>query len=83
MQLLNKGGIKVKKASIQSFFTFVQEQCLWFSEEGTGNLDTWGNIGKQVKTYYTLHCPEIVTTDPLSLWNVIKGALDPAHKPEG
>ena len=83
MQLLNKGGIKVKKASIQSFFTFVQEQCLWFPEEGTGNLDTWENIGKQVKTYYTLHCPEIVEADTLSLWNVIKGALDPAHKPEG
>jgi len=28
LQLLNKRGIKVKKASIQSFFTFVQEQCL-------------------------------------------------------
>ena len=83
MQLLNKGGIKVKKASIQSFFTFVQKQCLWFPEEGTGNLDTWENIGKQVKTYYTLHCPEIVEADTLSLWNVIKGALDPAHKPEG
>ena len=83
MQLLNKGGIKVKKASIQSFFTFVQKQCLWFPEEGTGNLDTWENIGKQVKTYCTLHCPEIVAADTLSLWNVIKGALDPAHKPEG
>ena len=48
-----------------------------------GNLDTWENVGKQVKTYYTLHCPEKVTTDTLSLWNMIKGALDPAHKSEG
>jgi len=82
LQLLNKRGIKVKKASIQSFFTFVQEQCLWFPEEGTDNLDTWENVGKQVKIYYTLHCPEKVTTDTLSLFNMIKDALDHAHKSE-
>ena len=40
LQLLNKRDIKVKKASIQSFFTFVQEQCPWFPEEDTVNLDT-------------------------------------------
>ena len=33
MQLLNRRGIKVKKTSIQSFFTFVQEQCPWFPED--------------------------------------------------
>ena len=27
LQLLNKRGIKVKKANIHSFLTFVQEQC--------------------------------------------------------
>ena len=56
LQLLNKRGIKVK-VSIQSFFTFVQEQCVWFPEEGTGNLDTWENVGKQVKSYYTFALP--------------------------
>ena len=40
LQLLNKRGIKVKKASVQSFFTFVQEQCPWFPEEDTIDLDT-------------------------------------------
>ena len=50
LQLLNKREIKVKKASIQSFFTFVQEQCPWFPEEGTVNLDIWGKVGKQLKT---------------------------------
>ena len=50
LQLLNKREIKVKKASIQSFFTFVQEQCPWFPEEGTVNLDTWEKVGKQLKT---------------------------------
>ena len=33
MQLLNHRVIKVKKTSVQSFFTFVQEQCPWFPED--------------------------------------------------
>ena len=63
LQLLNKRGIKVKKANVQSFFTFVQEQCPWFPEEGTVNLETWEKVRKQLKTYYILHvrkgCPLI------------------------
>ena len=78
MQLLNKRGIKSKKANIHSFFTFVQEQCPWFAEEGTVNLDTWEKVGKQLKTYYTQHGPEKVPTDAFSLWNMIRDALDPA-----
>ena len=62
MQLLNKRGIKSKKANIHSFFTFVQEQCPWFAEEGTVNLDTWEKVGKQLKIYYTQDGPEKVTT---------------------
>ena len=77
-----KRGIKVKKASVQSFFTFVQEQCPWFPEEGSVNLDTWEKVGKQLKTYYTLHGPEKVPTDTFSLWNIIRDALDPAHESE-
>ena len=67
LQLLNKRGIKVKKASVQSFFTFVQEQCPWFPEGGTVNLKTWEKVGKQLKTYYTQHGPERVPTDTSSL----------------
>ena len=77
-----KRGIKVKKASVQSFFTFVQEQCPWFPEEGSVNLDTWEKVGKQLKTYYILHGPEEVPTDTFSLWNMIRDALDPAHESE-
>ena len=65
MQLLNKRGIKVKKANIHCvffFFTFVQEQCPWFPEESTINLDTWEKVGKQLKIYYTQDGPEKVTT---------------------
>ena len=82
MQLLNTRGIKVKKANVQSFFTFVQEQCPWFPGEGSVNLDTWEKVGKQLKTYYTLHGPEKVPTDTFSLWNIIRDALDPAHESE-
>ena len=35
LQLLNKRSTKVKKASVQSFFTFVQEQCPYFPEESS------------------------------------------------
>ena len=35
LQLLNKRSTKVKKASVQSFFTFVQEQCPCFPEESS------------------------------------------------
>ena len=44
------------------FFTFVQEQCPWFPEESTINLDTWEKVGKQLKIYYTQDGPEKVTT---------------------
>ena len=77
-----KRGIKVKKASVQSFFTFVQEQCPWFPKEDIVNLDTWEKVGKQLKAYYTLHGPEKVPTDTFSLWNMIRDALDPAHESE-
>ena len=67
LQLLNKRGLKVKKTNVRCFFTFVQEQCPWFPEEGTVNLDTWEKVGKQLKTYYTQHGLERVPTDTFSL----------------
>ena len=79
LQLLNKRGIKVK-ANVQSFFTIVQKQCPWFPEEGTVYLDTWEKVGKQLKTYYTLHGPEKVPVDAFALWNMIRNVLDPHHE---
>jgi len=52
LQLLSKREIKVKKSTIQLFFSFVQEQCPWFPEKGTVNLDTWVKV-KQNKTTTT------------------------------
>ena len=82
MQLLTKQGIKVKKSNIHSFFSFVQEQCPWFPEEGTVNLDTWESVGKQLKIYHAEHGSENVPTDAFSLWNIIRDALDPAPEYE-
>ena len=36
------------------FFSFVQEQCPWFPEEGTVNLDTWVKVKKKKKTTKSL-----------------------------
>ena len=69
VQLLSKRGIKVKKSNIHSLFSFVQEQCPWFPEKGTVNLDTWVKVGKQLKTYYAF-----------ALWNMIRNVLDPRHE---
>ena len=85
LQLLTKWGIKVKKSNIHSFFfffPFLQEQCPWFPEEGTVNLDTWESVGKQLKIYHAEHGSENVPTDAFSLWNIIRDALDTAPESE-
>ena len=76
LQSLSKREIKIKKSNIQSFFSFVQEQCPWFPEKGTVNLDPWVNLGKQLKTYYTFHGP----ANAFALWNMIRNVLDPCHE---
>ena len=80
LQLLSKRGIKIKKSKIHSFFSFVQEQCPWFPEEGTVNLDTWERVGKQLKTYLAEYGSEKLPTVAFSLWNISRDALD--HAPE-
>ena len=82
LQLLNKRGIKVKKSTIQSFFSFVQEHCPWFPDEGSVNLDVWEKVGKQLKTYHAEHGSEKVPNDAFSLWNIIRDVLDPAPDSE-
>ena len=78
LKLLSKRGIKVKETNIQSFFTFVQEQCPSFPQEGTVNLDIWEKVGKQQRAYCAQHGPEKIPTNTFSLWNKIRDALDPA-----
>ena len=52
----------------------LQEQCPWFPKKR--DLDTWVKLGKQLKTYYTLHGP----VNAFALWNMIKNVLDPCHE---
>ena len=80
LQLLNKRGIKVKKSTIQSFFTFVQEHCPWFLQQGTVNLDIWGKLGKQLRAYCAHHGLDKIPTYTFPLWNMTRDALDPAHE---
>ena len=82
LQLLNKRGIKVKKSTIQSFFSFAQEHCSWFPDKGSVNLDVWEKVGKQLKTYHAEHGSEKVPNDAFSLWNIIRDVLDPAPDSE-
>ena len=72
LKLLSKRGIKVKKTNIQSFFTFVQEQCPWFPQEGTVNLDIWGKVGKQLSASCAQRGPEKIPTNTFSLGNMIR-----------
>ena len=58
LQLLSKREIKVKKTNIHSFFSFVQEQCPLFPEEGTVNLDTWERVGEGSGTPLQHSCLE-------------------------
>ena len=58
LQLLSKRGIKVKKSTIQSFFSFVQEHCPWFLQQGIVNL------GKSRETAKSLLCSSWLGENP-------------------
>uniref|UniRef100_A0A673UKJ6 Gag-Pro-Pol polyprotein n=1 Tax=Suricata suricatta TaxID=37032 RepID=A0A673UKJ6_SURSU len=73
LHLLNQRRIKVTHDEITRFLHFVQEQCPWFPEEGTVDLQTWNKVGEQLRLYG----PENVPVDVFSLWNWIRDALDP------
>ena len=78
--MLADRGIKVSKGKLSRFLIFVQEQCPWFLEEGTVNLETWTKVGDQLRLFYTLHGPEKVPVDAFALWNMIRDVLDPWHE---
>ena len=80
LHMLADRGIKVSKGKLSRFLIFVQEQCPWFLEEGTVNLETWNKVGDQLHLFYTLHGPEKVPVDAFALWSVIRDVLDPRHE---
>ena len=78
--MLAHRGVKVSKGRLSKFLIFVQEQCPWFPEEGTVNLETWTKVGNQLHLFYTLHGPENVLEDAFALRNMIRNVLDPRHE---
>ena len=71
LQLLSKRRIKVKTSSIQSFFTFVQDHCPWFLQQGTVNLDILKKkLGKQLRAYCAQQGLEKIPTYTFPLWNM-------------
>lgn len=80
LQLLSKRRIKVKTSSIQSFFTFVQDHCPWFLQQGTVNLDILKKLGKQLRAYCAQQGLEKIPTYTFPLWNMTRDVLDPAHE---
>ena len=47
LHMLAHRGVKVRTGRLSKFLIFVQEQCPWFLEEGTINLETWTKAGDQ------------------------------------
>ena len=80
LHMLAHRGIKVSTGRLSKFLIFVQEQCPWFLEEGTVNLETWSKVGDQLHLFYTLHGPEKFPVDAFALWNMIRDVLDPQHE---
>ena len=79
--MINGRGIKVTNKQLTQFFQFVQEQCPWFPEQGTVNIETWQKVGQTLQVYYNHFGPEKVPVDTFTLWNLIRESLAPL--PEG
>ena len=77
-----KRGIKISKSTLLSFFSFVQEQCPRFPEEGTVSMDTWHKVGETLKQYYSYHGLEGIPAETFSLLNLFRNALDPTPEVE-
>ncbi|XP_040091673.1 endogenous retrovirus group K member 7 Gag polyprotein-like [Oryx dammah] len=74
--MLKHRGITVSRPKLTNFLSFIEEVCPWFPREGTVNLETWKKVGEQIKTHYTLHGPDKVPIETLSLWTLIRDCLD-------
>lgn len=79
--MINGRGIKVTNKQLTQFFQFVQEQCPWFPEQGTVNIETWQKVGQTLQVYYSHFGPEKVPVDTFTLWNLIRESIAPL--PEG
>lgn len=65
---LQARGIKVSASQTARFWSFGQEVCPWFLEEGSVNSDPRKRVGKQIKDFYSVHGSEKVPGDVFMLW---------------
>lgn len=75
-------GTRYKSSASQTarFWSFGQEVCPWFLEEGSVNSDPRKRVGKQIKDFHSVHGPEKVPGDVFMLWGFIRDTL--AHEQE-
>ena len=77
LQLLRKEESKLKNLPFNHFFHLYKSTALGFYNRA---LLTWGKVGKQLKAYCAHHGLEKIPTYTFPLWNMTRGALDPAHE---
>jgi hypothetical protein len=51
--MLKIRGTSVRSLQLMQCLDFVQNICLWFSEEGTVYLETWNKVGDGLKVQFT------------------------------
>jgi hypothetical protein len=47
--MLKIRGSRVRLLQLMQLLDFVQDTCLWFSEELTVNLKTWNKVGDRLR----------------------------------
>lgn len=72
--LTSRIGVTVTPSETESF---IEEVCQWLPEDGTVNLKTWVEVGKQLKKH---HGSEKVLPCYFSLWDSICDTLAPEAK---
>ena len=77
LQLLRKEESKLKNLPFNHFFHLYKSTVLGFYNRA---LLTWGKVGKQLKAYCAHHGLEKIPTYTFPLWNMTRGALDPAYE---
>ncbi|XP_054436370.1 endogenous retrovirus group K member 6 Gag polyprotein-like [Pteronotus mesoamericanus] len=73
-------GVRVSMEQINRFLKLVQEQCPWFPEEGTVNLETWNRVGQKLKDFHAGN-PLRTPLDTFSIWGLVRDALGPLWEP--
>jgi hypothetical protein len=75
--MLKIRGSRVRSLQFMQFLDFVQDNCLWFPEAGTVNLETWSKVGDGLRAGYVAEGLECRPIFIFALWSLIKDCLGP------